>query len=996
MFFFLFSSQLSRSSSTQRSNDFHKMYRLRIITRQQQSFSTFSIHLCRSRSSTWSHRSSTRIFSLRLRSLCRNFRTRTSRSSSASQKRLFVRSRHQSNNKIIFQRRVFDESTQSFASLSSFHSLHTNFDISNQRNQTETWYRQISRSISRKRRRKRHFAIMNFSSSSNIFRTTSINRKLSILQYNVHKFKNIMMTSFLRDSMIKRFDIIIVQKSWINAYTNITHHLLKDSHFLFYSDSTEMKKNLIRICMFVIKRISIDDLKYLFRSKNVMIVQIRLHEIHYLYLHNVYNESNILSSFVLQNLRFALLKSSSNEHFRDHIIMKDLNIHHSSWNDFTTRSNSRSFEMLLLMNEFRLQSNLSRKTLKYVHFQTSESIIDMCLTTESLNNRISICKTRSDLNHDSNHFFIETILNISINETFFFERFNWDRLNMKKFKNTLNYLLFDQSTQHFDATQVDVYIKFVCAAITKVISAFISKFKTSIRVTFDFDQTCNLTRTRANQVRRTFQDELVVQEANTEQALHVWKKAKVIKKRIIRKILRITHRNVVFSVIEDTQKTWKLVKWVKNRSTFFKLITSFLRRLNDIMTLTKKAKIQCLIDFFFLSFVAINLDDIIEKTAYSKSIDFFEIIENEINQTIVKIVLNIVSKENDILNRIIKLAFSHVMSVVKWIFNQSLRLKYCLKHFKEFITMSLRKINRSDYFVLKAYRFIALLNILDKLIKSIMTTRLSYAAKKHNLLLKEHFESRKDIVSKHALHYIIETINSVWINKKTATMLLLNVIEAFDNVSHLRLLHNLKKRQIESIYLIWVKKFLLKRYTILKLIDHITDRIRTVINVFQRSSMSSILYVFYNANLIDWCINSQADIIAADFIDDINILVIKNWIEENVLSLKTIHVESCMIWIHQHDSLFASIKYELIHFRRLLVSSDSKMILRILDHQIVFFFKCKYLDVMMNNQLIWKHHLKHLKKKSISKLSILTILAEFIWKVSTEDLRRIYLIIVLF
>jgi hypothetical protein len=33
-------------------------------------------------------------------------------------------------------------------------------------------------------------------------------------------------------------------------------------------------------------------------------------------------------------------------------------------------------------------------------------------------------------------------------------------------------------------------------------------------------------------------------------------------------------------------------------------------------------------------------------------------------------------------------------------------------------------------------------------------------------------------------------------------MLLLNVIEAFDNVSHLRLLHNLKKRQIESIYLI--------------------------------------------------------------------------------------------------------------------------------------------------------------------------------------------------
>jgi hypothetical protein len=37
-----------------------------------------------------------------------------------------------------------------------------------------------------------------------------------------------------------------------------------------------------------------------------------------------------------------------------------------------------------------------------------------------------------------------------------------------------------------------------------------------------------------------------------------------------------------------------------------------------------------------------------------------------------------------------------------------------------------------------------------------------------------------------------------------------------------------------------------------------------------------------------------------------------------------------------------------------------------------------------------------LKKKSISKLNILTTLAEFIWEVSIEDFRRIYLIIVLF
>jgi hypothetical protein len=233
---------------------------------------------------------------------------------------------------------------------------------------------------------------------------------------------------------------------------------------------------------------------------------------------------------------------------------------------------------------------------------------------------------------------------------------------MKKFKNIFNYLLFDQSaSQSFDAAQIDVYIKFVFSAITKVISVFISKFKALIRVIFDFDETCNLTWIRANQVRRTFQDEIVIQK-NTEQTLQIWRKTKTIKKRIIRKILRINHRNVVSKAIEDAQKTWKFVKWVKNRSTSFKFTTFFFRRLNDTMIFIKKAKIQCLIDFFFFSFAATNLDDI-EKTEYSKNIDFLEIIENEINQTIVKMISSIISSENEISNWVIKIVLSHIMLV---------------------------------------------------------------------------------------------------------------------------------------------------------------------------------------------------------------------------------------------------------------------------------------------------------------------------------------------
>jgi hypothetical protein len=44
--------------------------------------------------------------------------------------------------------------------------------------------------------------------------------------------------------------------------------------------------------------------------------------------------------------------------------------------------------------------------------------------------------------------------------------------------------------------------------------------------------------------------------------------------------------------------------------------------------------------------------------------------------------------------------------------------------------------------------------------KSIMATRLSYAAEEHNLLPRGHFESRKRIAPEHALHYIVDAINS--------------------------------------------------------------------------------------------------------------------------------------------------------------------------------------------------------------------------------------------
>ena len=183
---------------------------------------------------------------------------------------------------------------------------------------------------------------------------------------------------------------------------------------------------------------------------------------------------------------------------------------------------------------------------------------------------------------------------------------------------------------------------------------------------------------------------------------------------------------------------------------------------------------------------------------YFENIVFFEIIKHEIEEVVAKFASNKISKKNDIFNRVIKLILSIIMFVLKWIFNQNFNLNYCSFHFKNSITISLRKNVRFDYIIFKAYKSIVLLNIMNKIMKSVMTIKFSYAAEKHDFLSKKHFGERKNIFSKHVFHYLIEIIHSVWINKKMISLLLLNVMSVFDNVTYFRLFHNLCKRRIEK------------------------------------------------------------------------------------------------------------------------------------------------------------------------------------------------------
>jgi hypothetical protein len=99
----------------------------------------------------------------------------------------------------------------------------------------------------------------------------------------------------------------------------------------------------------------------------------------------------------------------------------------------------------------------------------------------------------------------------------------------------------------------------------------------------------------------------------------------------------------------------------------------------------------------------------------------------------------------------------------------------------------------SDYSVPKAYRPIALLNTVGKVLEAVIASRISYLAEAHHLLPESHYGARKGRGTETALHVLLEQIYLAWKDGNVVSLLLLDISGAFDTVSYECLLHNLCK-----------------------------------------------------------------------------------------------------------------------------------------------------------------------------------------------------------
>ena len=151
--------------------------------------------------------------------------------------------------------------------------------------------------------------------------------------------------------------------------------------------------------------------------------------------------------------------------------------------------------------------------------------------------------------------------------------------------------------------------------------------------------------------------------------------------------------------------------------------------------------------------------------------------------------------------------------------------------------------------------------------------------------------------------------------KLVPSILALDVQKAFDNVLQNRLLHDLRKRRVPLKVIAWIKSFLSDRSTAIRIGDYTSQIEEVKLGILQGSPVSPILYLFYNADLLDICQDIILSTSPTGFVDNITILITSTSIFKNCRNLERIYLKY-LEWAKTHGSQFNAKKSELVHFTR--------------------------------------------------------------------------------
>ena len=305
---------------------------------------------------------------------------------------------------------------------------------------------------------------------------------------------------------------------------------------------------------------------------------------------------------------------------------------------------------------------------------------------------------------------------------------------------------------------------------------------------------------------------------------------------------------------------------------------------------------------------------------------------------------------------------------------------------KAFNTIVLRKPGKPNYEVPKAYRPIALINTLWKVLTAILAEQLTFFAEKYQLLPSNHFGGCPGCTTTDAMHILTHRIKSAWRKGQVAAVLFLDIEGAFPNAVPSKLIHNLKKRRVPEKLINFAAGMLDECVTTLKFDDYTSEPILIDNGIGQGDPMSMALYQFYNADPLD--IPNAKHESAIAYVDDALLIATADSFESahQTLANMMTRPKGVIDWSTSHNSPLEYSKLVLIDFAH---QNNSKPRLQLhLPHKSISpVASAKYLGVIFDQNLKWNEQLAHVTEKGSKWSAQIRRAARPLWGITPKYAR---------
>jgi hypothetical protein len=274
----------------------------------------------------------------------------------------------------------------------------------------------------------------------------------------------------------------------------------------------------------------------------------------------------------------------------------------------------------------------------------------------------------------------------------------------------------------------------------------------------------------------------------------------------------------------------------------------------------------------------------------------------------------------------------------------------------------LKKPNKENYSVAKAWRPISLLATLGKILESVVAERISHAVETYGLLPTSHFGARKQRSAEQALVLLQEQIYTAWRGRRVLSLISFDVKGAYNGVCKERLLQRMKARGIPEDLLRWVEAFCSERTATIQINGQLSEvQSLPQAGLPQGSPLSPILFLFFNADPVQRQIDSQGGAIA--FVDDFTAWVTGPTAQSNREGIEAIITEA-LDWEKRSGATFEADKTAIIHFAPKAHKTDQEPF-TIKGQTVVPRDHVKILGVLMDTRLKYKEHIARAASKGL-------------------------------